>query len=63
MNNHKLTGGVDGVGGKIKGERVEAVPGGEGRVGLVRADVIESEFNMRKEIRPAVGGERHVTGS
>ncbi len=63
MNNYKLTGGVDRVGGKVKGERVEAVPGGEGRVGLVRADVIESKFNMRKEIRPAVGGERYVTGS
>ncbi len=63
MNNHKLTGGVDGVGGKIKGERVEAVPGGEGRVGLVRADVIESKFDMRQEIGPAVGGERHMTGS
>ena len=51
------------MGGKVKGERVEAVPGGEGRVGLVRADVIESKFSKRKEIRPAVRGERHVTGS
>ncbi len=33
-------GWVDGVGGKVKGERVKAVPGGEGGVGLVRADVI-----------------------
>ena len=63
MNNHKLTGGVDGVGGKVEGERVEAVPGGEGRVGLVRADVIEGKFSKRQEIRPAVRGERHVTGS
>ncbi len=29
-----------GAGGKVKGERVEAVSGGEGRVGLVGADVI-----------------------
>ena len=32
--------GVDGVSGKVKGDRVEAVPGGEGRVGFVREDVI-----------------------
>ena len=63
MGNHKLTGGVDGVGGKVKGDRMEAVPGGERRVGFIRADVIEGKFNVRKEIRPAVGGERHVTGS
>ena len=63
MGNYKLTGGVDGVGGKVKGERMEAVPGGEGTVGFVREHMIEGKLNVGKEIRPAVGGERHVTGS
>ena len=54
MGNHKLTGGVDGVGGKVKGDRMEAVPGGEGRVGFEGEHVIEGKFNVRKEIRPAV---------
>ncbi len=40
MDNHKLTGGVDGVGGKVKGDRMKAVPGREGRVGFIGADVI-----------------------
>ncbi len=40
MGNNKLTGGVDGVSGKVKGDRVKAVPGREGRVGLIRADVV-----------------------
>ena len=51
------------MGGKIEGDRVEAVPGGEGRVGLVGEEGIESEFDVREEIRPAVGRERYVTGS
>ena len=63
MGNYKLTGGVDGVGGKIEGDRVEAVPGGDGRVGFVGEEGIESEFDVREEIRPAVGRERDVTGS
>jgi hypothetical protein len=63
MGNHKLTRGVDGVGGKVKGDRMEAVPGGEGRVGFEGEHVIEGKFNVGKEIRPAVGGERHVTSS
>ena len=47
---------------KVKGERVEAMPGREGRVGFPRADGIECEFNLGEEIRPAGGGERDVTG-
>ena len=62
MSNNKLTGGVDGVSSKVKGERVEAMPGREGRVGFPRADGIECEFNGGEEIRPAGGGERDVTG-
>ena len=63
MGNHKLTGGVDGVGGKVKGDRMEAVPGWEGRVGFKGEHVIEGKLNMGKEIRPAVGGKGHVRGS
>ena len=62
MSNNKLTGRVDGVSSKVKGERVEAMPGREGRVGFPRADGIEGEFNLGEEIRPAGGGERDVTG-
>ena len=49
--------------GKVKGDRVEAVPGREGRVGLIRADGIKGKLDLGKEIRPAVRGKRHVTGS
>jgi hypothetical protein len=63
VGNNKLTGGVDGVSGKVKGDRVEAVPGREGRVGLIRADGIKGKLDLGKEIRPAVRGKRHVTGS
>ena len=62
MSNNKLTGGVDWVRSEIKGERVEAMPGREGRVGFPRADSVEGEFNLGEEIRPAGGGERDVTG-
>ena len=62
MGNNKLTGGVDWVSSKIKGERVEAMPGRDGRVGFPRADGVESEFDLGEEIRPAGGGERDVAG-
>ena len=41
---------------------MEAVPGGDGRVGFVGEEGIESEFDVREEIRPAVRGERDMTG-
>ena len=62
MGNNKLTGGVDGVSSKIKRERVETMPGRDGRVGFPRVDGVESEFDLGEEIRPAGGGERDVTG-
>jgi hypothetical protein len=40
VGNNKLTGGVDGVSGKIKGDRMEAVPGRERGIGFIGADVI-----------------------
>ena len=48
---------------KIKRERVKTMPGRDGRVGFEGEHVIEGKFNVGKEIRPAVGGKRHVTGS
>ncbi len=47
---------------EVKGNRVETVPGREGRVEFPRADVIEGEFDVREEIRPAVGWEGNLTG-
>jgi hypothetical protein len=38
------------------------MPGREGRVGFPRADVIEGEFDVREEIRPAIGWEGDMTG-
>jgi hypothetical protein len=32
VDDHELTGGVDGVGGKIHGRAVEPVPGRQGRI-------------------------------
>ena len=50
------------MGGKIEGDRVEAVPGGEGRVGFVGEDGVKGEFNVGKEVRPAVRREGDMTG-
>ena len=44
MNNHKLTGGVDGVRGKVEGSVVKAMPSRHRRVGFERADVVKGEF-------------------
>ena len=57
-----MTGGVDEMSSKIKRERVETMPGRDGRVGFPRADGVKSEFDLGEEIRPAGGGERDVTG-
>jgi hypothetical protein len=48
MGNNKLTGGVDGVGVKIEGSGVKAMPRRQRRVGFIGADVVEGEFNVRK---------------
>ncbi len=45
---------------EVKRNRVEAMPGREGRVGFPRSDVVEGEFDVREEIRPAVRGERDM---
>ncbi len=58
---HKLTGGVDGVRGKVEGSVVQAMPSRQGRVGFEGADVVKGEFDVRKEVRPAVRGERDMT--
>ncbi len=41
MSNNKLTGGVDGVRGKVEGSVVEAVPSRQSRVGFIGADGIK----------------------
>ena len=62
MSNNKLTGGVDGVRGKVEGSVVEAMPSRQRRVGFEGADVVKGEFDVGKEVRPAVRGERDMAG-
>ena len=40
--------GVDGVGVKIEGSGVKAMPRRQRRVGFIGADGVEGEFNVRK---------------
>ncbi len=47
MSNNKLPGGVDGVGGKIKGDRMQTVPGREFGVGLPGTEMVEGELDER----------------
>ena len=62
MSNNKLTGGVDGVRGKVEGSVVKAMPSRQRRVGFEGADVVKGEFDVGKEVRPAVRGERDMAG-
>ncbi len=58
MSNNKLPGGVDGVEGKIKGGRMQTVPGRECGVGLPGTELVEGELDEREKVRPAIRGER-----
>jgi hypothetical protein len=58
MSNNMLPGGVDGVGGKIKGGRMQTVPGRECGVGLPGTEMVEGELDEREKVRPAIRGER-----
>ncbi len=62
MCNGELACRVDGMGGKVEGLSVDAVPGGEEGIGAVGSQVIEGELSEREEIRPAVRGNRDVSG-
>ena len=62
MCHNKLACGMDGVGGKIEGLSVDAVPGGEDGVGAIGSHVVEGEFREREEIRPMGRGEGEVNG-
>ena len=62
MGNDKLTGGVDGVRSKVEGSVVQAMPSRQRRVGFEGADVVKGEFDVGKEVRPAVRGERDMAG-
>ena len=62
MSNNKLTGGVDGVRGKVEGSLVKVMPSRQRRVGFEGADVVKGKFYVGKEVRPAVRGERDMTG-
>jgi hypothetical protein len=53
---------VDGVRGKVEGSVVKAMPSRQRRVGFEGADVVKGEFYVGKEVRPAVRGERDMTG-
>jgi hypothetical protein len=63
VGDNKLSGGVDGVGGKINGETVDAVPCRDGGVGCIGEEVIEGEFGLGEEFVPEVGGEFGMGGS
>ncbi len=52
MGDDKLACEMEGVGGKIEGLFVDAVPCGEGGIGATGAHVIEGEFCEREEIGP-----------
>ena len=52
----QLARGVDWVGGKIKGEAVEAGPGRESGVRGVGAEIVEGELSVGKKFVPEVGG-------
>ncbi len=46
------------MGGKIKGGRVQTVPGREWGVGLPGTEMVEGELDEREKVRPAIRGER-----
>ncbi len=60
MSNDELACGKDGMGGKVEGLSVEAVPGGEKGIGTVGTQMVEGEFSKREEISPVVRGKRNV---
>jgi hypothetical protein len=57
MGHDELACWMDGVGGKVEGLSVDAVPGGEDGIGAIGVHVVEGEFREREEIRPVVRGE------
>ena len=48
--------------GEVERKVMEAMPGRQRRVGFEGADVVKGEFDVGKEVRPAVRGERDMTG-
>ncbi len=63
MSNNKLTGGVNGVRDEVEGGSVKAMPRRQRRIGFEGADVVKGEFDVGKEVGPAVRGKRDMTGS
>jgi hypothetical protein len=51
MGHNKLACGMDGVGGKIEGLSVDAVPGGENGVGAIGAQLVKGEFREREGMK------------
>ena len=60
MGDHELPRRVDGVGGEAKGDAVEAMPRREGGVRSEREKVVEGQFRLREQVRPAIGRESDV---
>ena len=60
MGDHELPGRVDGVGGEAKGDAVETMPRREGGVRSEREKVVEGQFRLREQVRPAIGRESDV---
>ena len=48
--------------GEVERKVMEAMPSRQRRVGFEGADVVKGEFDVGKEVRPAVRGERDMTG-
>ena len=55
MGNNKLPGGLDGVGGKVKFDRVQTMPGREWGIGMPGTEMVESELGKREKVGPAKG--------
>lgn len=62
VGNNELPGGVDRVGIEVERERVEPVPGREGRIKGPRAEMVQGEFGLGEEVGPAIGREGDMAG-
>ena len=48
--------------GEVEGKVMEAMPCRQRRVGFEGTEVVKGEFDVGKEVRPAVRGERDMAG-
>ena len=48
--------------GEVEGGSVKAMPRRQRRIGFEGADAVKGEFDVGKEVGPAVRGKRDMTG-